>query len=477
MEKYVTLVIQFASSLVVARLITPEAFGAFSIAFSIVGFAHVIREMGVNNYLIRQPELQPHHVRAALFATGAVAWSLGLAMVALCPLIESLYGAEVRRVTVVLIVNFFIMPFGSTIFAVLQREMNFVALLRINLAGGLANSLTAVVLARLGWGVMALAWASVIGQFVTVAGAMTYRAHFEHFVPSWVAVGKVFRFGSALVLSSVLQQCSTNVATLITGRFVSLDAIGLLGRGQTVTGLFSRLIMDAVQPLVLPALATMQRTGQDLQPAFCRALDYLAVVTWPFFMFLALYAETLTIFLFGPQWLGAAVLLRLMSFGGLFWIVQPIASPLLIAVGRVDLTLRAQVIGQSAAVIGVLIAVSGGIKAVAAAGIVISAINGLAWLHCLRPVIRLSATEAWRIVSGSGLVTLVALALPALALRSLPDLAPLPSLLLGGAGFVAGWFAGVLLLRHAVAHEVMLALREMVRLFSPRPRVVADLPK
>ena len=82
LEKYASLVIQLGSGLVIARLITPEAFGTFAIAYAIVGFAHVIREMGVSSYLIQLPELEPHHIRAALFATGVVAWSLGLVLFA-----------------------------------------------------------------------------------------------------------------------------------------------------------------------------------------------------------------------------------------------------------------------------------------------------------------------------------------------------------------------------------------------------------
>ena len=135
LEKYASLVIQLGSGLVIARLITPEAFGTFAIAYAIVGFAHVIREMGVSSYLIQLPELEPHHIRAALFATGVVAWSLGLVLFAASPLVARFYGEEVRQTTLILLVSFAIMPLSSTIMATLQREMDFGALLRINLAG------------------------------------------------------------------------------------------------------------------------------------------------------------------------------------------------------------------------------------------------------------------------------------------------------------------------------------------------------
>lgn len=468
-EKYLTLVVQFGSSLVVARLITPEAFGAFSLAFSIVGFAHVIREMGVNNFIIRQPLLTEQHLRAALTATASVAWVLGLALLALCPLFERLYGIDVRQATQVLLLNFLLMPLGSTIFATLQREMDFAALFRINFAGAVANSASAVLLAYDGWGAMAFAWASVLGQGVTVGVAMAHRGQRAHYVPGLQGVREVVRFGTPIVLASILQQCSTSVATLITGRFVPLNDVGLLGRGQTVTGLFGRLIMDGIGPLVLPALAQLQREGRDLRPAFTAALDMLACVSWPFFLFLAFFADAIMMVLFGPQWVPAAPLLRLMSIGGLFWIVQPLANPLLVAVGRVDLTLRAQAYGQTAAVLGVLAAAPQGIGAVAAAGIVISAINGAAWLWCLRAVIPLGAGDLVPRMTLAGGVSVAALAPAALATDLMAGTSAIGTLALGGAAALTGWLAGIFLLRHPIAPEVRRVLHPvMVRVGGRR---------
>ena len=466
-EKYSTLVIQFGSSLVVARLLTPDAFGVFAIAYAIVGFAHVIREMGVNAYLVQKRELAPRHIRAALAATCLVAWTLGLVLLAALPWIDALYGAAVRGTTLILLLNFLIMPVSSTIFAVLQREMRFGALLRINLSGILVNSGCAIVLSAEGWGAMGLAWASVAGQFMMVVVAAWHHPRAEHFRPSFSGTGEVFRFGSVVMLSSLLQQLSTNVANLITARFVSLGAMGLFDRAVSTTGLFSRLIMDAVQPLVLPVLADIRRGGRQLEPICLQALGYLAVVTWPLFMFIALHADAMLAVLFGRQWVEAAPLLRLVAFGGLFWIVQPIASPLLISLDRVRLTLEAQAINQAVAVLGVFLAATQGIEAVAAAGIAISAFHAAVWLRYLRRAIHMPLREVSTAAGAAATVTLIAMALPmALALIG-GDLHPIPRLLLSGAGCAAGWCLGVLLTRHPISRELTLGLSR-VRLTAAR---------
>lgn len=464
-EKYASTAIQFVASMIVARLITPQAFGIFAIAFAIVGFAHVIREMGVNGYLVQRETLEPAHIRAALFATAVVAWSLGFVLIAAGPVVGALYGDDVRRAELVLSLSLFVQPVSSTIFAVLQREMDFAALLRINVAGVTVNALCAVGLSFAGWSYLGLAWASVIGQTATSLVAACYRAERAHYMPSIRGAGEVFRFGSPIMLSSLLHQFSTNIANLITARFVTLDAIGLFGRAQTVTGLFSRLVMEAVQPLVLPVLSAMRRSGQDVTRALQGSLDHIAAAAWPFFAFVGLCAEPIIVVLFGPRWIGAAMLLRLMCIGGVFWIVQPVAQPMLIAMGRTRMVLRVQAINQVIAVAGVLLAAPHGIVAVAAAAIPISALHAVVWLVAVRGAAGLRVGRLALTAARNVAVTLCALIGPITVFWSLTEMAPLPRLLLAAAALAAGWFVGIAVTAHPIGGE----LRHLLRRAAWRP--------
>ncbi|MCP6031722.1 oligosaccharide flippase family protein, partial [Klebsiella pneumoniae] len=83
-------------------------------------------------------------------------------------------------------------------FAVLQREMDFAALLRINVTGVTVNALCAVGLSLAGWSYLGLAWASVAGQVATSLAAACYRPERAHYLPSMRGAGEVFRFGSPI---------------------------------------------------------------------------------------------------------------------------------------------------------------------------------------------------------------------------------------------------------------------------------------
>ena len=184
--------------------------------------------------------------------------------------------------------------------------------------------------------------------------------------------------------ASLLHQCSTNIASLITARFVSLEAMGMFSRAQSVTAMFDRLLMSGVGPLLLPHLAEQRRGGHDAAKSFWQAFGYLSALTWPFFLFVSLYATPIVHVLFGDQWLPAAELLRLIALGGPFWLIGCLVPPLLTALGHVGLILRVQVVAQLVAVIGVGLAAPHGVGAVALAAIPISGAHGLIWLWVLR---------------------------------------------------------------------------------------------
>ena len=95
--------------------------------------------------------------------------------------------------------------------------------------------------------------------------------------------------------------------------------------------------MEAVQPLALPVLSMMHRKGDSLEPACGKAFSFLTVVIWPFYAFMALFAEPIVVVLFGPQWRDSHVLLRLLAIASMAQLSQPLAEPLLIAIGRIDL--------------------------------------------------------------------------------------------------------------------------------------------
>ena len=122
-ETYVMMVIQFVSSIVIARLLTPDEIGVFSVAVVAVSIAHTIREFGIVSYLIKEETLTDEKIRAASALSFATSWTLAVIIFASSFGLASFYrDPRLLHLLWVLALNFILIPFGSVVYAILRRR-------------------------------------------------------------------------------------------------------------------------------------------------------------------------------------------------------------------------------------------------------------------------------------------------------------------------------------------------------------------
>ena len=79
---------QFVSILILARLLTPEQIGIYTVAVATISLAQMVRDFGVSQYLIQEKALSREKVAAALSLTASIAWVLGILIFAAAPYIS-----------------------------------------------------------------------------------------------------------------------------------------------------------------------------------------------------------------------------------------------------------------------------------------------------------------------------------------------------------------------------------------------------
>lgn len=347
LEKYLVFAIQFASTIVLSRLLTPEEVGVFSIAASFVGIAHAFRDFGVSNYIIQEKELNDNRIRAALCVTMAMAWAMALVLFLVAAPIGAFYDDPgVASVIRILALCFVLLPLSSTIFALMKRRMQFGRLMAINTIGTMTQVSTAILLAAHGWGYYALAWASVAEIGVVAMSAIALERRWVHFVPGLREVRRVISFASFASASAIVQTLGGYAPQLVIGRVFGLDATGLFSRASGLVGVVDRFVLAAAEPVTLPALAEMHRKHADLVPAIRIGLTSILTLTWPILLYLVIMADEVILFLFGEQWTSASALLVPLALANLFSGFAPLARAAMTAVGRIDRVLTLSAINQ-----------------------------------------------------------------------------------------------------------------------------------
>ena len=156
---------------------------------------------------------------------------------------------------------------------------------------------------------------------------------------------------------------------LILARVLDFNAVGLYGRAINVTQVFDKLVIQVLNPVIMPAIFAQIRAGGDLKRIYLNAIELISAVQWPFLIFFALMADPIILIWFGPTWTEIVPLIRMLCIASLSLFAACLTYPVLVAVGRVRDTLTSSLISLPPSLLVIFVASFFGVRAVAASAL------------------------------------------------------------------------------------------------------------
>ena len=471
LNRYVVLAINLATTMILSRLLTPSETGLFSIAASVILIAQTIRDFGVAEFLVQEKDLSPGKIRTAFGITLVLAWTLGVIVFTGRHLMADMYGSpELSDLLGVVSLSFLVVPFSSTVMALLNRDMAFGKLFRISLASNVANAVVAVGLAWFGWGAMALALGMLAMNVTTAVVAGLSARSWDHLLPSLREWRVVIGFGSYMSGTNIVNQVCARAPDLIVGHALGNHTLGIYNRGLGVVFLFYEVVVSSVQTVAFPAFAAANRAGEDILTPYLRAVTLISGAVVPVLGVVGIAAHPLVGFLLGEQWLPAVPLIRLIAVAIAVETLAPIIPHFLGAIGWVRALLPLAAATRASQLAIVAIGAQFGIEWVAAGLIASSLLNLVITAAVLHRCVQLSLGQLLRAGGKSGVVALVSAVLPlgAFVLRADAGDPYLVSLILAfGSGGIS-WLVAITVLGHPLRRELMALFHELPRLLRRR---------
>lgn len=374
-------VFQLVSTVVVARILTPEQTGVFAVAAVFASLASTFRDFGVGEYLIQERELTDDAIRAATTVNIAVSWAMGVLLFLLAPWIAQFYrNPGVGEVMRVMAFSFLLIPFGAVTMAWFRRELDFRPLVLANLASSTVSLVVVLVMALRGHGYMSLAWSSLAGVAVTVLVSMWCRpASFPRW-PGLRGVRKVVDFGKFASGIYIFGQLGRGAPEMIIGRVQDMASVGMFSRANGMVEIFHRLVMRSIMPVCLPYFAQGMREHGSPRKGLLRTMSLLSAVGWPFLLFVGLAAYPAIRLMYGIQWVDAVPLSRILVTVAAVELVYYPAKEAMLAQGKARESNTLQVIMQTLRVAGLFGAIPWGLPG-AAWGLLVAVVLGALLSH------------------------------------------------------------------------------------------------
>lgn len=466
LDRYASLAITIVSSMVIARLLTPDEIGVFSITVVLLSFVSTIRDMGAGQYLVQEKDLTTERIRAVW----ALQLGLGLAMAFVVLLIShpvALFYDEPRMYQILLVValSYAINPFGSLTYAWLIREMRFERIAVMRFSSVLCGAVVSTALAWQDFGPISLAFGSLTSTVINALVAVYFRPKSFPWLPGVREIRRVMSFGSKLTASVIIQDMATSAPELLLGKLQNLAATGLFSRASGLVQMFHRLFADAVKSVCLPWFARQSREHGNFVEPYLKATSYVTAFGWSFCLGVICLAQPIIRALYGDQWDASVDLTRLLAVAMMFTVPTTLCSVALMSVGAASSIARATIYGALQSVMFVALGASQGLLALGVAMIVSSVITASIWFRTTNRYIGLSWIVLIKALRPSAEVAVFAAIGPAIALwlyGPYPESFVMPLALGGVVGF-AGFLAGIMIFGHPLQVEVTTVLSKIKR--------------
>jgi len=465
LERYLLIALQLLSFTLLARLLTPQQIGLYSVSMALISMAQVVRDFGLANYLIQRKDLSREDVGSALGLSLLLGGGLFLAINAAAPWIARFYNDEsLGPIVGIISINFLILPFNSISIALLRRDMRFDALMRINVSAATVGCFTTLGLAWAGVGSASLAWGEIASSLTIATGVSLAGAWGRLARPQLRRWRDILGFGGPVTAANVVTSVSMDINDLAVAKVLNFSQVAIASRAQGLMNLFARDIMGTVRSVAYPAFSRVHREGGALEQRHVQSLAAVSAVAWPFYGFVGLFALEVLRLMFGPQWDASAPLVPIYCAAGAVSVLNSLVPTVMLAAGHAKLVALADLIIQplkAALLVGVLWWWQA--LEPLALGFLAMAVIAVPYFYafkqrCLPSDFRAIARE----LSRNALLALICLLPSALAaawLRPAGGALALPTWLSCAALTSLLWLAGLKLLGHPLYGELVTLLR------------------
>lgn len=336
------------STMVLARLLTPDAFGVMVTATMVISFAEIFTDAGFQKYIV-QHEFENEDDK---YKSTAVAFWANLIMSLSIWLGISLFADPIARLVgceghgLVIVVSCVCIPlaaFSSIQMALFRRDLDFKTLFWVRLVGILIPIVVTIPLAV----ITRSYWSLIIGMVAlnfSNALLLTIKSKWK---PKWYfSISRfkdMFSFTAWSMLEAVSIWMTSYVDIFIVGTMLSQHYLGLYRTSMNTVGQITSIITAATTPVLFSSLSRLQDNRAEFDRLFFKFQKYVGMLVIPLGMGIFLFSDLITKILLGEQWMEASHFIGLWGLTSAITIVLAhYSSEIYRSIGKPKLSVLAQ---------------------------------------------------------------------------------------------------------------------------------------
>lgn len=430
---------QLVGTVVLARLLTPDAFGLIAMVTSLVGIGEILRDFGLTSAAVQAKSLDKKQKSNLFWINSAIGFALTAVVFFCAPLIAQLYGEpELTDLTRALSFTFAFNGLATQFRAELNRRMRFSALNVVDTLPAVVGLVSAAVIAAVTGSVWALVSQQIVGAVLGLVLAVSLARWMPRLPSRHAEMKSLLTFGGGVLGTQGVAYVTKNIDNI---------AIGIVW-GPVSLGLYSRAYQLLMAPIVqllapmtrvaLPVLSRLQNEPERFMAFLRRGQLMGSLIAGTIYALVIGLAHPVVILVFGEDWLALVPIFQALAVGGIFRALNQVAYWAYLALGHSVAQFRFYLVSQPVIVLFLLAGLPWGPLGVAVGHSIAYALNWFAAIWWCGRITKLNFSPLVR----DGLRTTATIAIPVMAIGIVCSwLMPQPgvAILVGLAG-TAVWF-------------------------------------
>lgn len=313
-------------NMILARLLTPEAFGAVATITMVISFAEIFTDAGFQKYIIQhdfkdEDELNKS-TNVAFWTNFIISNVIIIAIYLYRDAIAELVGSPGLGTSIsIASVLILIASFSSIQNARYKRAFDFKSLFYARTVTAIIPLIVTVPLAV----VMRNYWALLIGNFASQlvnAIILTVNSKWKpSFDYNFILLKQMFSFSAWTLLESISIWLTSYMGVFIVGSFLNEYYLGIYKTSMSTVNSYMGIITSAITPVLFSTLSRYQDDEIEFKKTYYGFQRMVSVLIFPMGIGIYLFSDLVTQILLGSQWMEASGFVGLWGLTSSFTIV------------------------------------------------------------------------------------------------------------------------------------------------------------
>ncbi len=345
MERMGAQTVSFVVSIILARILEPDAYGTISLIMVFTVIMQVFVDSGLGNALIQKKQADDIDFSTVFFFNIAFCLLLYVVMWIASPAIASFYK-DPGLVPFIRVLSLTIVVSGvkNVQQAYVSRNLLFKKFFFSTLGGTIGAAIIGIFMAVRGYGVWALIAQQLFNLMMDTAILWITVPWRPKKVFSFERLKGLLSYGWKLLASQLLDTGYNNLRQLLIGRIYSRADLAYYNQGDKFPALIISNINTSIDSVLLPAMSQDQDDRHRVREMTRRSITISTYVMSPMLVGLAACADTIVHLFLTDKWLFCVPYMRIFCLAYMIYPIHTANLNAIKAMGRSDVFLKLEVI-------------------------------------------------------------------------------------------------------------------------------------